>query len=555
MFRNPISSKRLQFLTTQLEKKLKKHPELLRKTQPKLVHLADADPSPSGEYSGWILNLLLKKDIDLPEDAGKLNELLATFHKVKQRLPQEFRDINKFTSYTQLRVTLLPMLPTLKSVAELELEGSNLLTTEVINDAVYQIYKLTTPEAASAAAKGSGWCVCNQETAANYLKDGPLYLFSRNDKRHALGHVESYQLMDVNDIPINPDDGDHYYKDMLALLDKHIPELVCDDVAQHKEYLKGKPPSGNNIANIVCHDCDEAGCYDCGYASCTIEDDCSNQMCLKHRAECEQCEKAMCSEHTLACCRAAKRKSNMCTDCSMVCAKCDEKTCEECGRYVECCDENVCESHESGYCEGCSSSLCSEHAVTMAKCGSCNGDQYYCEDCREDWIICDNCSEYCCRDCAFTCHCCRDLSCKSCSEVCKNCSERICYNCSNYCQECKEHYCDDCSRHDCGGDKPLGKTRPHHFHGDVYECEIGINDQDADCYGVEYCEDCISECIKCDKKLCGLHARYCGCEGAHTICENCILTNHCTGCGGTFCRSEEHIQCAYVRRRLRRRFR
>ena len=59
-------------------------------------------------------------------------------------------------------------------------------------------------KALSVAAQNTKWCVCNVETAENYLKQGPLYLLTVCDRSLSnkfLCHIESNQLMDIYDKP------------------------------------------------------------------------------------------------------------------------------------------------------------------------------------------------------------------------------------------------------------------------------------------------------------------------------------------------------------------
>lgn len=523
MHRNPVSPRRLEFLTQLLRKKLQKtQPQLISTLLPKLQHLTEADPSPSGEYSNWILNLLIKQNIDLPEDAEKLRELLETFHRVKQRLPLEFRDINKFKSYSQLRTTLLPLLPTLKSVAELELEGNKLITTQLINKAMYQLYEITSPEAASKAAKNSGWCVCNKETAASYLKNGPLYLVMRDDERFALGHAPSSQLMDVDDVPINRGDSEHYYEDLVRLLQQHLPALICPN-----------HPSG--ILNRGCNTCSKTGCEECGFMMCA-GDGCDNDMCPDHGDECVDCEKSFCSECQAGCCTG----SNKCKECSYRCAKCDTNLCDECGKYADCCETIFCDNHIGDYCGSCERLFCNWHGSTV-NCNKCHDS--FCEECLEGGIICSDCGEYSCSDCLGECSC-GNKFCNDCAVDCVNCDESICDDCRSYCRKCDENYCPQCEEvFRCEGSN---NQEPHHAHGSYSNCWPHVEDEDADDFA-RFCDDCINTCFRCRNAVCDKCSDLCECGRGHYLCEKCNTI--CPVCNNVMCSQEEHLQCAYTRRR------
>jgi len=554
MFRhNPISSKRLQFLTRQLYQTLEKSKQLeqWKDLEPKLKYLGDSDPSFSGEYCYWIIQLLLRKSIDLPEDSEKLKELLSTFHRVKPRLPKEFRDINQFKSYSQLRVTLLPMLPTLKSISELEQEGSKLLATVPIGEAVYQIYQLSTPEAASAAAKNSGWCVCSKETAASYLKDGPLYLIARNDNRFILAHAESHQVMDVNDTPIHPDEAKHHYQEIQQLLAQFLPQFLCPKhwPAKFKwgQEDPGKAPGQElAISNLICHECETPGCVDCGFDICSASD-CTNELCPDHNHNCEKCGKPICSEHIADCCRAARKGDKVCQECSDKCEICGDFLCNSCGFYVECCEVAVCESHYSGSCGSCETSFCTKCAENFTECNSC--DKQGCNECVSDWVkckLCDRYGYYTCDDCAEKCAMCDYKMCANCSTECINCDKKVCRDCVNYCSECEASYCSDCQHQECYYEE-AGFRSYHDAHGEFKICEDHhtIDKEETPIF----CSKCIISCSKCDRDVCNKCIEVCQCPAQHYICHKCNQVNICPVCGEATCNLEQHLYCGYTRRR------
>lgn len=567
--RNPISPKRLQFLTQQLYKKLEKSKQLdqWKDLEPKLKHLGDSDPSFSGEYCYWIIQLLLRKSIDLPEDSEKLKELLTTFHKVKPRLPKEFRDINQFKSYSQLRVTLLPMLPTLKSISELEQEGSKLLATVPIGEAVYQIYQLTTPEAASAAAKNSGWCVCSKETAASYLKDGPLYLIARNDSRFILAHAESHQVMDVNDQPIHPDEPKQHYPEVQQLLGQFIPQFLCPTHWPTKfkwgQEDPGKAPGQElAISNLICHECENAGCVDCGFDICSASD-CTNELCPDHEHKCERCEKPICSEHIADCCRAGRKASvwaRVCQGCSTKCEICGDFLCDSCGFYVGCCEVLVCENHYRGSCGSCDTSFC-DKCADFTECNSC--EKQGCKDCVTDWVkckLCDSSSRLVrrtCETCSEKCLECGYKMCAGCAKECINCDKDICRDCANYCRKCEEPYCSDCQHQECYYEGS-GFRSNHNAHGEFKICEdhpttVTIDEEDSEKIPI-FCTKCIVSCFKCGRTSCSECIETCQCPTHHDICHKCNQVNICTVCGEATCNPEQHLYCAYTRRRrLKRR--
>ena len=79
-------------------------------------------------------------------------------------------------------------------------------------------------KALSAAAQNTSWCVCNVETADDYLEQGPLYLLTVDGERY-LCHIESNQLMDVND------ESKEFPVQFCVVISKYISNfgLFCDD--------------------------------------------------------------------------------------------------------------------------------------------------------------------------------------------------------------------------------------------------------------------------------------------------------------------------------------
>ena len=531
---NPLSSSRRAYLLKYLENKLRKNHqfELLPSLLPKIDQLGNADPTRSGEYCRWILDLLLLEDIDLPEDSQKIREVLEVYHRVKARLPIELRRIEQFKSYSQLRTTLLPMLATLKSHAELAKEGSQLLAVASIKDAVYQIYKLTTPEAASEAAKNTGWCVCNIHTAENYLERGPLYLVVRDGGYHALAHLESHQITDVNDINFYPGNKDQNYEDVAELFRQYLPEFICS------KPLKDSPLfTHGSLLNVECYTsrCHDVGCPECGFKLCEFEDTsgfvtqrCHQVACPKHLTKCQTCEILLCDDHANFCCQnnafcqkdlqTCNRCSNtICPSCSSSCEECDKISCEKCSVSCDACSNNYCYyCAKEATCRGCEKIICHKCQEEGLNCGHC--DVFYCEECLEDR----------CEDCGSS-------ACPHCSIKCPSCQRRICSECTSYCRHCegrkKDTYCVDCSRNICDAcNQHVPETQP---------CYI--------CDEENLCSNCVAECARCGFPICESEQVRCDCEESHIYCSRCSQYNRCL-CGQIVCHPEDHFPCAYLMR-------
>lgn len=530
---NPISEKRLAYLTKYLQQKLEKS----KRTQPwdnfssQLTFLGSADPSPSGEYSRWIVDLMFVGDVLLPEDGEKLHELLSTFDRVKGRLPLEMRDIHRFRSYSQLRTTLLPMLPQLRSISELQSEGTELLASEHLNNALYQLYRLTTAEAASKAAQNTGWCVCDVDTAQSYLSEGPLYLITRNDKAFVLAHQQSGQVMNVDDEPLLPDNSEHHYQDIVQIFRKHLPQLLCKD----------HPNKPFSLFNLACGSskCEKEGCVSCGFGFCSVKD-CKNDeniRCPDHLFECTTCDEKICEDCVSTCCG-----DHFCPGDTQHCANCnrrDNTICDDCGTDVDCCDSKVCKKCVEGECSGCGNTYCkscNNSNSTLLECSDSDCNKKACENCRDNWYFCDNCDHISCDRHLKICEGCEQTVCPDCDDQsCEFCKESRCRRCLNWCRDCKSEHCDRCEDSDCG-------VCDKHTHK-VVLCDLCEN---------ETCDSCREDCTGCGRVACRDEQCHVDCEQCGYLCADCYLQDWCTVCNTHICYLEDHIQCAYVRRKRRR---
>lgn len=524
---NPISEKRLAYLKQYLEKKLAKAKRLqqLSALTSQLLFLEEADPSPSGEYSRWIINCIIAGDVDLPEDAQKLNELLSTFHRVKQRLPLELRDIHVFSGYSQLRITLLPMLPQLKSVAELQEEGTVLIATAVINEKVYQIFDLQTPEAASKAAQNTGWCVCNYTTARDYLKDGPLFLVVQNDKPFFLCHEPSHQVMDVDDQPISSRNSNHFYAEICFLLKHHLPQFICSEHFQ--ENL--------SINNLVCsaNQCKAAGCETCEFGFCR---QCEDWKCKSHIETCESCEEDICRIHADECCGYyfCEKSYGSGSVCGKFCDNCSKRICDSCETLTDCCKKNVCGDCSIGSCSECHLDYCKTCITELVRCDANFCKRQACDDCRAEWFSCSDCDSFYCKEDFSTCEYCGESKCSSCGDVsCEFCDREMCNKCISFCRTCRSSHCDNCIDIKC----EVCENHTHDYRR-CRTCELDV------------CEGCRNECRSCEYDFCEECSYYC--DGCGHICKKCYQAEWCVVCQEHMCNPEDHLSCAYIRRKRRK---
>ena len=155
-----------------------------------LPDIIEADPT-SGKYSEWLIKQWRDGTARFPEDIERLSNSLTIFHAKKTRLQE--KDINRYTPDSlanALEQELGLTQKELKAAQRGELmlpPGAKL----VLESSPYQFVKVTTVPAATQLASRTEWCVANKPNAAEYLKDGPLYLVYKDGKRDVLIHFEN----------------------------------------------------------------------------------------------------------------------------------------------------------------------------------------------------------------------------------------------------------------------------------------------------------------------------------------------------------------------------
>lgn len=164
--------------------------------------LAEIDPTNSGEYVPWLLKLVKTKDVRLPEDAEKLNELLVVFHHYKRRFPPELRDINRYKSHADLYKAIRQLFPTTDD--GLVLDENFKLVGEV---PPYSLYEVTDRKTVQKMGKNTNWCTKAKEVAEEYLKQGPLYLILMNGEKFGQVHFETAEVKDLENKTIASETG------------------------------------------------------------------------------------------------------------------------------------------------------------------------------------------------------------------------------------------------------------------------------------------------------------------------------------------------------------
>ena len=163
-----------------------------------------------GVYTKWLLrkdNLEIFKNM-ISEDYYKIKEDLDKFNKakIKNKLPQDKKDINKF-NIKNLGVFILD-----------ELKDEEIVSnTDIIKDVKKDVIKKDfdnwtviipqTEEASCYYGKGTKWCTAAKKgynAFEEYHKDGNLYiLINKNTQDKLQVHFQSKQIMDVYDYSVS----------------------------------------------------------------------------------------------------------------------------------------------------------------------------------------------------------------------------------------------------------------------------------------------------------------------------------------------------------------
>lgn len=159
------AEKRLSFLRTQFSK-------IADNIFDQIVSF---DPTPEKKYSTWLLRLFSKSKLDL-SDLPVLSETITMHLHLKDSIPVEFRDINKFDSSVSFLHSMNVWLVNrfaenennmryLKNGAELMFENDNIF-----------IVKLLSFEGSVSYGSGTKWCTLKNDTFYEYASKGTLYV-------------------------------------------------------------------------------------------------------------------------------------------------------------------------------------------------------------------------------------------------------------------------------------------------------------------------------------------------------------------------------------------
>jgi hypothetical protein len=147
----------------------------------------------------WLLEQVVTnqiKAVSIDEDVDVIKNNLHLYFENKGKIHKNIFD----STYNDLKKWVVPYQPKGE-----ESKHKKFLSKPYIEGKEYKIYKITKVDECVKISKGTSWCTQGIANAESYLKKGPLWLVTKNDKRFALISFESGSYMDVNDQRLKPE--------------------------------------------------------------------------------------------------------------------------------------------------------------------------------------------------------------------------------------------------------------------------------------------------------------------------------------------------------------
>ena len=236
------------------------------------LKIRDIDPTNNKIYLQWFLTKVLQ-DIKklhysteshqyisrLEEDAYKWKEYLTIYHKIKNRLPLEQRDINKL-SLDQLKNIALEFK---ENEEEIGTKNEVLNKKYKINeDENYLVYMFKTAtqddfKMYQLVSTNTEWCTRpDYDTFKEYINQSPLFVFiNKNNRINKFQyHQTTNQFMDRHDIEVSMT----IIIDLVKLISNYLPDdIVIGGTIQGKQYIinkNGKFIARNLISSLILDD-------------------------------------------------------------------------------------------------------------------------------------------------------------------------------------------------------------------------------------------------------------------------------------------------------------
>ena len=184
------------------------------------------DPSRNKQYTQWLVGQFLFYH-RFQEDREAIKADLEIFDRVKQRMPAEQRDINRYKGYHELRAAIQPYI---EVKSEREIEREEIARLKKFIKVIYEgpegrVYTPLNKDAAILLGRGTRWCTA-ATNSTNYFHtydaQGPLYVFITKDGKKWQLHFESFQFMNDQDIGISTNIWVETYHNLWQKFTQHV---------------------------------------------------------------------------------------------------------------------------------------------------------------------------------------------------------------------------------------------------------------------------------------------------------------------------------------------
>lgn len=197
-----------------------------------LTFFESRDTTPNKQFVAWLINTFIKNPNDVRMEDYNAHDLLGLFQKYKQRVPEQLRDINQFTSYSSFVNKIWPL--GLQSIGARTLPRGE--STEKYRDGEVRVIIPHDKAAACYYGQATRWCTAatrGENDFETYNSQGPLYMVlprrpDYKDQKYQL-HFPTEQFTNEQNTNI----------DLLDLLDRFegLRMFLLDETRELKRYI------------------------------------------------------------------------------------------------------------------------------------------------------------------------------------------------------------------------------------------------------------------------------------------------------------------------------
>jgi hypothetical protein len=204
----------------------------LNLTPEQVVSLANAvDPTPEKKFEAWILKQMGFKNIILPEDGNRVQQVLQDFITLSNKKQLQKRDIQQYRRIHDLEAEIdkIKGLEATPETSEKLNEYLQLPGVEIfLQIPGWLVLSVKNPHSAAELASGTKWCTSDPETADYYIAGYFLLVFFEKTgtslKKMYQATLSFDQFMDVTDDPVTEIESDLAQ----AIVDKYFTILEKD---------------------------------------------------------------------------------------------------------------------------------------------------------------------------------------------------------------------------------------------------------------------------------------------------------------------------------------